>query len=158
MKLSKVVLAVMLAAGCSLAVSAAVPVKLKIVGAEASTTQKADLPEGVTSVKPENMLDDTPTTRWASDFADGQWIVLTLEKKSSISKVLIKWEAAYAKSYKILVSNDKKNWKEVYSTSSSSGGNEEIPLTNAKGKYIKLELINRGTEWGFSILDIDVLG
>jgi hypothetical protein len=160
MKFFKAVAAtVVLAVAFSLAAAVnAETAKLKIAAVEASTTQKSDLPQGETAVKPENILDGVPTTRWASEFADNQWLILTLAKKSSISKVVIKWEAAYAKAYKLLVSNDKKTWKEFYSTENGAGGNEEITLNNAKGKYIKIELIRRGSDWGFSILDLEVLG
>ena len=132
---------------------------LKVLSCEASTTQSTDLPQGEANAGPANAIDNNPTTRWGSEFADNQWLILQLAKKSNIKKISISWEKAAAKAYKVLVSNDKETWKEIFSTENSPGGQEDIVLDKAvKAKYVKLDLKTRSTEWGFSIVDIVVMG
>ncbi len=131
--------------------------KLEVTGVEVSSTQTGDIPNNE-SVIARNMIDGIPSTRWSSAFADNQWVVFQLKKKADIKKVTIKWEAANAKSISISVSNDNKRWKQVFATDNAPGGTEEIQLDNAKGKFVKLDLIKRATEWGFSIIDVDFMG
>ncbi|MFH1369209.1 MAG: discoidin domain-containing protein [Elusimicrobiota bacterium] len=131
---------------------------LAVKSVEASTVEKAENPEGAPDVSAKNILDGDMNTRWSSEFSDDNWIVLQLKKKATIKKVVIDWETACAKSYKILVSNNNKKWTEVYSTDNCAGGHEEIDLEKASGKYVKIELLKRATEWGFSIFELQVLG
>ena len=133
--------------------------ELKVLSCEASSTQTKGLLQGETNANAANVLDNNPATRWGSEFADNQWLIMQLNKKSSIKKIVIGWEIAIAKSYKVLISNDKQNWKEVFSTDNAPRGSAEITLDKAvKGKFIKLDLRTRATDWGFSIEDIRVMG
>jgi hypothetical protein len=130
--------------------------KMPVAKIEASSTQSKDLPENAPKMGPENMLDDKPETRWSSEFQDNQWVMLSLNKISTPSKLVINWEAACAQSYKVLVSTDKVKWEEIFATDDGPGGLDEIDLGKRKAKYIKIDLLKRATEWGFSILDVQV--
>lgn len=134
-------------------------VRLDVKGIEASTVQTNELPEGVTNLAATNIIDGDYNTRWASEFSDNNWVVIELKKSSVIKKVNIDWETAGAKAYKVLVSNNNKKWTEVYSTTDSKGGHEEINISKKiSGKFVKLELITRSTNWGFSIFEVSIEG
>jgi hypothetical protein len=133
--------------------------ELKVMSCAASTTQTKDMLQGENNVNASNVLDNNPATRWSSEFLDNQWLILELNKKSNIKQIQVNWEVSGAKSYSILVSNNKKDWTEVYATENSAGGHEQVTLEKAvKAKFVKLELKTRKTDWGFSIEDIHVLG
>ncbi len=46
-------------------------------------------------------FDGNTGTRWASVFADPQWIQVDLGTAQSVCKVVLNWEAAYAKTFTI---------------------------------------------------------
>jgi len=99
-------------------------------------------------------VDGDLTTRWASEFNDNQELRVDLGSVKEINGVTIIWEAASAKSYTIEVSDDGENWNTVKSISQSSGGIEQSNFETVSGRYIKLDLGVRATEWGFSIWEI----
>ena len=47
------------------------------------------------------------------------------------------WEAAYATSYEILVSDDAVAYEQVYTTTTGAGGNVSIPVATS-GRYVKV--------------------
>src|SRR4051794_33516034 len=51
-------------------------------------------------------VDGSMTTRWSSAFSDPQWIRIDLGASASINRVVLTWEAAYAKAYQVQVSTD----------------------------------------------------
>ena len=52
-------------------------------------------------------VDASATTRWASAFADPQWIQVDLGQSYSISRVRLIWEAAYGSAYQIQTSAER---------------------------------------------------
>jgi hypothetical protein len=107
-----------------------------------------------------NAVDGNATTRWESSAADNQWLCIDLGTPSRIDSVTISWEAAFASSYEIDVSNDTTNWtgKAVYQTITGAGGKESIKGLNAIGRYIRLFCIKRGTTWGNSLYEFGIYG
>lgn len=63
----------------------------------------------------DNAVDGKNSTRWESEHGDKpQWLYVDLGKTADITGIHIKWEDAYAKSYKIQFSNDEENWEDAY--------------------------------------------
>lgn len=133
--------------------------KSNIKSVKVSTTQKKDWHgETLTEVVAiQKMLDDNPNTWWSSEFLDNQWIIIELEKESELSTLEIQWETAYAKAYKVYISQNQSKWERVYSTDKCIGGKDEIDMGKRKAKFIKLELLKRATQWGFAIIDLRVI-
>lgn len=100
-------------------------------------------------------FDDNMGTRWASVQADPQWIEADFGEGRTFDNVVIQWEVAYGKSYKIQVSWDAVNWVDVYATTSGNGGEDVVtfPLTTAR--YWRLYGTERGTPWGYSIWEMN---
>jgi hypothetical protein len=134
-----------------------VPLPVKPAAAEASTTQPPDKEKGEDFFA-DNAVDGKLNTRWSSAFDEPQWILLDLGGNYNVDKLIMTWESAYAKSYKIEVSDDKNTWKEVYSTEAGRGGTETAVFTASPAKYIRLDCGKKSGEWGFSIWEIQVFG
>ncbi|MBN2485598.1 MAG: discoidin domain-containing protein [Bacteroidales bacterium] len=105
--------------------------------------------------------DGNNSTRWGSTFADNQWVQIDLGDVYSICKTVQNWEAAYAKSYEIRLSNDASfaNYSVIGSKTNSAGGVEEIVTDASKtGRYIRMHGISRATAWGISLWEFEVYG
>lgn len=102
-------------------------------------------------------VDGNTNSRWASQWSDTQWIYVDLGSSKSINRVLLKWEAAYGKSYQIQVSEDKVNWTNIYSTTTGDGGVDDITASGT-GRYVRLNGTQRGTGYGYSLFDFEVYG
>ena len=121
----------------------------------ASSVQGGDLVQ----YSPKFAVDADKNTRWSSEHYVPQSLILDFGSEQGIKRIDILWENAYSKSYKIEVSGDKLQWKEVFSTKEGTGGKDIIPLSQPqKGRYLRMIMLEKGTEWGNSIWDLAVYG
>jgi hexosaminidase len=97
-------------------------------------------------------------TRWSSNFSDPQWIYVDLGSTQNISEVKLTWEAAYGKAYQIQVSNDAINWTSIYSTTTGTGGVNDLAGLSGTGRYVRMYGTQRGTSWGYSLWEFGVYG
>ena len=117
----------------------------------ASSTQ--DAPDYPTSAA----TDGDPGSRWSSASSDPQWLKVDLGSPQQICRVGIDWEAAYAKSYKVQVSNNDSTWTTVYSTAAGTSGNKTFAVSTT-ARYIRMYGTKRATQFGYSIFEFDVYG
>jgi hypothetical protein len=117
--------------------------------ATASTSDSADM-------SPDNAIDGDMSTRWSSQFKDDQWLSIDMGKSQVINTITLVWEAAYTKSYSIMLSKDGKSWRKAYSTENGAGNTETIKLSKEEARYLKINLLKRGTEWGNSLFEVMV--
>ena len=104
----------------------------------------------------EKAFDGRSDTRWSSQFSDAQWISVDLGSTQSISKVVLKWEAAYGKAYKIQVSGNASDWTDVYSTTNGDGGTDTITFSPVNARFVRMYGIQRGTDYGYSLWEFEV--
>jgi len=116
----------------------------------ASSTESALYPAS-------NATDGSLTSRWSSAFSDPQWITVDLGASYVINKVVLAWEAAYAKGYQIQVSADGTTFTSIYATASGTGGTESITLTGT-GRYVRMNGTARATAYGYSLFEFQVFG
>lgn len=101
-------------------------------------------------------------TRWetakGSDDAynAGDWCTIDLEEDYNINKVKISWENAYASKYKIQVSTDNINWTDVYVENTGDGGFDEIIFEPVIARYVRMQGVERGSAYGYSIYEMGV--
>lgn len=148
----------------------------------ASSATAANVAQGKTgyasSGTPAAALDGNNGTRWESTQKDNQWFYVDLGEVTNIDHVKFLWEGAYGKHYKIHVANeiteamtanltdedDTNNFAtgwteiaEVEKTLSSFPASETVtPPTATSGRYVGVELIERGTPYGFSFWEFGV--
>jgi beta-galactosidase/beta-glucuronidase len=101
-------------------------------------------------------IDGNGGTRWSSNYKDDEWIYVDLGEIKEIGSVMLNWESAHARAFKLQVSDDAQIWKDVYSTIDGSGGMEAIDFAPLITRYIKMQGIKRATEWGYSLFEIEV--
>lgn len=108
---------------------------------------------------PENAVDGSLSTRYESQWGvDPQWFYIDLGKVTQITGIKIDWKGAYAKEYKIQFSNDEESWTDVYTTTSSKGGNEELDITG-NARYVRIYMTKRAlTAYGYSFNEFEVYG
>lgn len=122
--------------------------------ATASSTRTTD-----GDVGPEKTVDSDSTTRWTSDYADGQWLQLDLGAVHDLTEVKLNWENATAKDFTIDVSADGHTWTTVAGvTGNSAAGWMAFPGLTVSGRYVRLDLTTRATSYGFSLWDVEVYG
>ncbi len=110
------------------------------------------------STTPNLAVDGNNGTRWSSPFSDPQWLQVDLGATTSISRVIVKWEAAYARAYQIQVSNSASGpWTTIYSTTSNGGGVNDLNVSGS-GRYVRMYGTARGTAYGYSIWELEVYG
>jgi hypothetical protein len=77
----------------------------------------------------------------------------------SVNRVILKWDSAYAKAFKIQVSSDASTWTDVFSTTTCgmrSVTDETFPTNSAR--YVRMYGTLRGnTAKGYSLFDFMVL-
>jgi beta-glucanase (GH16 family) len=102
-------------------------------------------------------VDGNLGTRWSSAFADPQWIQVDLGARTAVDQVTVNWEAAYARAFQIQVSDNATTWTTVYNTTTSTGGNQTLAVTGT-GRYVRLNLTARATQWGYSLWELEIFG
>ena len=105
---------------------------------------------------PQNATDGNTATRWSSDWSDPQWIQVDLGSVQSFNHVQLIWEAAYAKAYQIQVSDDGNTWRDVYSTITGDGGADDFDVSNASGRYVRMNGTVRGTGFGYALYEFGI--
>jgi len=116
----------------------------------ASSEQSASFP-------PQDATDGNTGTRWSSAFSDPQWLEVDLGSTRSICGVSLNWETAYATAFQIQVSNDNSTWTTIYSTTTGTGGIQNLTVSGS-GRYIRMYGTARDTQYGYSLWEFDVYG
>jgi beta-glucanase (GH16 family) len=103
-------------------------------------------------------VDGDTATRWASvEGHDPEWITIDLGSAATLSRVVLKWEAAYAKAYKLEVSDDSSTWRPVFTTTTGNGATDDLTVSGS-GRFVRLSGTQRATEWGYSLWEFEVYG
>ena len=105
-----------------------------------------------------NAFDGDEGTRWSSNFADDAWISVDLGKTYAIDKVVLNWEAAYGKAYKIQTSTDGNNWTTVKDLTNQDGREDTITFNAVNARYVRMQGVTRALPYGYSIYEFEVYG
>ncbi|MCM2425885.1 family 20 glycosylhydrolase [Streptomyces sp. RKAG337] len=103
----------------------------------------------------ESAVDGNQGSRWSSAFADPQWLLVDLGGSQAVNRVKLTWEAAYATAFQIQLSDDGTSWSTVYSTTSGSGGTQNLTGLTGSGRYLRIYLTGRGTDYGYSLWEVE---
>ncbi len=105
------------------------------------------------------VADGSKSTRWESEWdGDKEWIYIDLGKVTDFSCIKLFWEGAYAKKYKIQISNDEENWSDIYINSNCNGGDETLNIT-ATARYVRLYMTEKFlSAYGYSLYEFEVYG
>lgn len=107
-------------------------------------------------------VDGNTASRWAS--AEGvsaiEWIRVDLGSVQNINKVVLKWENALAKAYKIQVSTDDKKYTDVASVTDGKKSVADVrAFASVNARYVKIYCTQKvDPEWGYSLYELEVYG
>ncbi|HEY6797657.1 MAG TPA: penicillin acylase family protein [Kineosporiaceae bacterium] len=115
----------------------------------ASSVQSASYPASAA-------VDGDGSTRWSSAYSDGEWLTVDLGSTQSVARVVLRWEAAYGKSYTVDVSTDGRTWTKAATVTSGNGGVDNVPFTARNARYVRMTGVTRGTSYGYSLYEMEV--
>ncbi|HBF19132.1 MAG TPA: hypothetical protein DDW81_03485 [Cryomorphaceae bacterium] len=111
--------------------------------------------------------DGNPGTRWGTGATDPQWVAYELDTIYNINQMVIRWEAANAKDYRVEGTNDTaQGWvtmaslKNRATTLGVGNGDRYDTISNLVGayKFIRVYGTSRTTPYGYSIWEIRFCG
>ncbi|WP_181801590.1 discoidin domain-containing protein [Streptomyces shenzhenensis] len=149
-------------------VLAALAALLALPAAHAPAAQAADAPlsQGRTATASSeenagtaaaNAVDGNTGTRWSSAFTDDQWLQVDLGATAQVDRVVLTWETAYGKDYKVQISPDGGNWTDLQSVTGGDGGTDTLSVSG-QGRYVRMLGVHRATQWGYSLWEFQVYG
>src|SRR5690349_8515407 len=104
-----------------------------------------------------NAVDGNAGSRWSSAFSDPQWLQVDLGASATITRVVINWEAAYARDFTIQTSANGSTWTTISTTVNGTGGVQTLNVTGS-GRYVRLNTTRRATQYGVSLWEFQVFG
>ncbi|MGW4943102.1 discoidin domain-containing protein [Actinoplanes sp. NPDC004185] len=102
-------------------------------------------------------VDGNTGTRWASAFADPQWLQVDLGASSAITRVELNWEAAYARTFRIQTSLNGTTWADATAATAGTAGVQSLPVS-ATARYVRMYGTERATQYGYSLWEFKVFG
>ena len=104
-------------------------------------------------------VDGRADTRWSSAFQDGQWINVDLGASRSVSRVVLRWEAAYAKGFRVQISDDPAfgTSRDLFATTDGRGGTQTLDV-RGEGRHVRVLGTARATPYGISLYEFQVYG
>jgi hypothetical protein len=128
-----------------------------------STSEDVALYRKVTSSTIENSsylafyaVDGDSLTRWSTEYDDDQYLLVEFEQIRNIERIFMNWEVAYGQIYNILVSTDGETWDTVFKEPYGNGAQDLIILDPTRAKYVMMDGVQRGTQWGYSLYSFEV--
>lgn len=100
-------------------------------------------------------VDGDLSTRWASEWGETAWLQVDLGSVQSFDHVQLVWESAYGTDYDVQVSDDGSSWTTVESVTGGDGGVDTLEVSGT-GRYVRLDLTGRGTDWGYSLYELGI--
>ncbi|MEV7297184.1 discoidin domain-containing protein [Streptomyces microflavus] len=102
-------------------------------------------------------VDGNANTRWSSAASDPQWIRVDLGATTQLSQVVLDWETAYGKGYRVELSTNGSDWSTAYQTANGDGGTDTLNVSG-EARYVRVYGTARGTGYGFSLWEFKVYG
>ena len=107
---------------------------------------------------PSKAVDGDFGTRWASNYDDNAWLYIDLGARYDVTRVILHWEAAYGRDYRIQVSDNSSNWTTVKEITNGNGGTDDMQNLNGTGRFVRMQGIDRATRWGYSLWEVEICG
>ncbi|QHS63797.1 Calx-beta domain-containing protein [Chitinophaga agri] len=105
---------------------------------------------------PIRATDGDPTSRWESAWSDNQWIMVDLGQNYPICTINLRWQVL-ATGYTVEVSPDGASWTNIVTETANTGLTKTYSVT-ANGRYVRMTGLTRGSAYGFSLYDFEVIG
>jgi len=100
-------------------------------------------------------IDGRPDTRWSSEFQDNQWWQVDFGREHLLANILLKWEDAYARTYRVQLSTNGTDWITVHEELNGNGGADLVTFERQPARYVRIECGRRATPWGASLIEVE---
>ncbi|GAA2889515.1 hypothetical protein Acy02nite_58180 [Actinoplanes cyaneus] len=98
-------------------------------------------------------------TRWASGAGVGtEWLRIDLGAAQEVTRVRLHWATAYAKGYRVQLSDDGATWRDTFRTASGNGGVDDLRNLKGHGRYLRVLATQRANPSGYSLWDVRAYG
>lgn len=120
-------------------------------------------------------VDGNPDSRWETTWEDNQWIYVDLGSVYNLDHLRLLWEGAYTKHYQVCVADELTpemlaNLNDEDATNNFATGwtvaadqtydsyvkDQTVSVSGFSGRYVAINCIERGTQWGNSIYELEV--
>jgi hypothetical protein len=103
---------------------------------------------------------DAFQSRWVSDReSNDEWIYVDLAGVYDIRSIILNWEGACGKEYKLQVSNDAYTWSDIAHVTDGKAGFKEFVFDETiTGQYVRMQGIQPLTKYGYSLWEFEVYG
>lgn len=101
-------------------------------------------------------VDGLTGTRWSSAFTEAEWIAVDLGSLRTFNRVVLRWEAAYGKSYQLEGSSDGSAWTTIFTQLNGTGGVEDLGFARTAARYLRMRGTSRATAYGYSLYEFEV--
>jgi hypothetical protein len=102
--------------------------------------------------------DGKATTRWSSEYSDGQWWQVDLGRTRLVDAVRLRWEHAYASRYRILTSTDGQNFQAAAEVTLGAAVAKTTTFSLRDARYVRVQALERATQYGVSLWEGEVYG
>jgi hypothetical protein len=114
----------------------------------------------------EGAFDGVGTTRWGSQYdanltsvpRDSNYVYVDLRGTARITQIILSWETAYGKDFKLEISDDAVNWKGLARVSNNTSTTNNIMVAGI-GRYVRMHGLQRAVlNYGYSLWEFEVYG
>jgi hypothetical protein len=106
--------------------------------------------------------DGSTATYWESRTNHDSWIAVDLGENCSFDRITLRWGKSHATSYRLQISDDglhPKDWKDIYATTNSQGGVEDISINSVTARHVRLMVMAYSTRGhGCELAEFEVYG
>jgi uncharacterized protein YjdB len=104
-------------------------------------------------------VDGNTGTRWSSVAADPQWIYVDLGGNYNVNRVKVTWETALGKDYLVQIATASGGpWTTMKTITANAVTVNDHTGLSGTGRYVRIYGTARGTQWGYSIWELEVYG
>jgi len=108
------------------------------------------------------VVDGDLNTRWGSRFRDDEWVAIDLGECYLLTTVKLYWEAAYATSFDVQLSDDGEDYRLAKAVTGSTGGVQTLDIRQdgepVPAQFVRILCHTRNTGYGSSLWEIEVYG
>ncbi|MFI9200315.1 beta-N-acetylglucosaminidase domain-containing protein [Streptomyces sp. NPDC053048] len=100
-------------------------------------------------------LDGDPRTRWSSPHADDAWWQLELARPVRLGRLVLHWQEAHPRRYRIQVSPDGRTWRDAAAVGDGKGGMESVRMDAPDTRFVRVQGEKRATRFGYSLWSVE---
>ncbi|MGR8010526.1 beta-N-acetylglucosaminidase domain-containing protein [Streptomyces hypolithicus] len=102
-----------------------------------------------------NAADGDPTTRWTSPIGPSAWWQTELAEPVRLGQVVLHWQDAYAKKYRVQVSDDGRTWRTAATVRDGQGGREAVRMDAKGARFVRIQCDERALPFGYSLFAVE---